>query len=471
MLLNRHGPTSTRLQGKGLQMESFSYAKVLLVLALAAELLISNCRPATPTNITATGQIAGTRSNKFFSTTHDGVGRSPQSHLVISPPSDVGRLTSLSITTTREGTAPAIGYELSTVVNEFSVGGGGLLGLGEPGVAGDLGFHLKNTGKMAKVSYYWYDSPGESASFSIPTSEVFTPGNSWFARVRGDDKQALVPFTDTTGNPALFLTAGCLTGGSVPCFDIATLAGSIFTTFSGAFTTFADDDPNVALGGTNGNGNFRLDYIPSVDVLMGTCSNPELISGFGFVFTGTVVAAAGLASFDVSLPILFGIETVSAPNARNDFKVWVLPFDAVGSPCLERQAIGSIVVRANTPLGVGAREVASGVRTSLVCGLFGSSVATIDCPDDTPAAGSTPPGLILGLAAMVQNTLMFHHRKTHGDTRVQDRFRVYMRLRNADKRVTTTRMIPGTVSDCPGALDQTVGRPPMCMVDLLLLET
>jgi hypothetical protein len=68
---------------------------------------------------------------------------------------------------------------------------------------------------------------------------------------------------------------------------------------------------------------------------------------------------------------------------------------------------------------------------------------------------------------MVQNTLMFHHRQAHGsNVRVNDAMNAYLRLRSADRSVTTTQMVPGAAQDCPDALDRSAAWPPMCMIDL-----
>jgi hypothetical protein len=432
-------------------------------------LLLCACNTISPTDISTTGTLAGSNGNVDLTMAHDGAAEgAPQ--IVVASPTGTGDLNRLSIEIARQGAAPAVGYELLTVVNEFTVAGGG--GLVRQGVAGNIGFHRQNTGKLAKVSYYWYEDSGESAAFSLPAGQggfFRVPGNAWLARVRSNDEQVRVPFTDTSAAAGNFLTAACLTGGDDPCFDMATLAGALFANFSASFTGFANADPLVSLGGPAGDGNFRLDYIPSIPLRSGPCNNPRIIPGFGFVFTGTVTYGAILAAFDISLPILFAIDTIPAPGGITEFATFVLPFDAVGT-CHEFQSVGPIVVRASTPLGIGATEAANAIRTGLACNLFGTGLATItSCPANTPAGGSTPPLVTAGLAAMVSNTLNFHHRTTRGGT-VTPAADVYVRTRNADNAITTTRVAPATASDCPNAISTAPGRPPMCMIDLLVLE-
>lgn len=449
-------------------MKSILFTKLPLACGLASALLMSSCQPINqPTNITATGTLGGDNGSRTLSMTHDGVAEGgPQ--LIIASPSDIGNLDTLSISTRREGAAPALGYELSAIVNNFSVGGGG--GFSRSEVAGDIVFHLKNTGKIAKISRYWYESPEQTRSFELPsTPSVRMPGNAWFARVRSGEQQALVPYSDTVNDRSIFFDIDCLRGGEVPCFDMATLANELFKHFSSGFDAYVEADENVGPGGPARDGNYRLDYVPSVPVQMGPCNNQRTIPGFGFVFAGSVIFGNGLASFDVSIPIIFGIDTVPEVNGRNKFKVFVLPFDVVGSPCLEPQAVGPIFVRATTPLGVGAREAADAVRKTLACGLFGSGLSTIDCPDDAPETGSMSPLLLLGIAAMVENTLLFYHRKAHSGN-VTQAMSVYIRARGADNKVTTTRIVPATGEDCPNALDDRRGRPAMCIFDLMILE-
>lgn len=438
-------------------------------IGISSVLLLCACNTIPPTDITTTGTLTGSNGSATLTMTHDGAAEgAPQ--IMIASPTGTGSLSRLSIDITRQGAAPAVGYELSTIINEFTVAGGG--GLVRQGTAGNTGFHLSNTGNLAKVSYHWYEDSGEAAAFSLPGGQggIFrVPGNAWLARVRSNDEQVRVPFTNTSGAAANFLNAACLTGGDDPCFDMATLANALFTNFSASFTGFANADPLVALGGPGGNGNFRLDYIPSIALRSGPCTNPRMIPGFGFVFTGTVTYGAILASFDISLPILFGIDTVPAPGGVTEFSTFVLPFDAVGT-CHEFQSVGPIVVRAHTPLGIGATEAATAIRTGLACNIFGTGLATItSCPANTPAGGSTPPLVTAGLAAMVSNTLNFHHRTTREGS-VTPAADVYVRTRNADNAITTTRVAPATATDCPNAISSAPGRPPMCMIDLLILE-
>jgi hypothetical protein len=225
----------------------------------------------------------------------------------------------------------------------------------------------------------------------------------------------------------------------------------------------------VSLGGPAGDGNFRLDYIPSLTVQAGPCSSPRTLPGFGFVFTATVQVAGFVAAFDISLPTFFGIDTSPAEGGILEFATLVLPFDAVGSACHESQGIDPVLVRATTPFGAGADVVAATVRTNVACNTFGSGLTTISCPSGTPAAGAVPAVVSAGLGAMVSNTLNFHHRTTRGGS-VSPSAGMYLRARNADLTMTTTRLMPAAASDCPNALDTTPGRPPMCMIDLLVLE-
>lgn len=444
-------------------MESLWFIKPSLSLTLAAALLMSGCPP---TNISVTGKMAADNDEATFSMTHGGkADEAPQ--IIIRSRPVTGDLKSLSIRTTRQGTAPALGYELTTIVNEVTVGGSSF---GGPGIAGDISFHQQNTGKMAKVSYYWYEDPEAPQMFQLPSSSfIRQTGNSWFARVRSGEKQALVPFSDTVSDRSIFLTPQCL-GGTAPCFDMATLAGSIFAAFSTSFTEFADDDSNISLGGSDDDGDFALDYIPSVPVQMGSCSAQRTLPGFGFVFTGTLNGF--FSSFEIKLPIIFAIGT--EPDFINpqikEFAVFVLPFEVIGSSCLESQGVGPIVVRATTPLGVGATQVAENVRNALLCNLVGSSLETIECPDETSEDPATPLMAIRGLGLIVKDTLDFYHRKAWGTGKsVSPAMNVYMRLRSADNKLTTTRMIPARNEDCPGALVITAGLP-MCMVDLMVLE-
>jgi hypothetical protein len=230
-------------------------------------LLLAACDSIAPTNIAVTGRMIGDAGTDSLFMTHDAAAESTP-HVAMKTTSGTGNLGTLSIAIQRQGAAPAVGYELLAIVNDLSVGGGGLGG-GSQGSAGDASFHLRNIGSLAKVSYYWFEDSGESAFFDLPApGDISLTGSAWLARVRGNEEQVRVPFVDEVNDSDLFLDAACLTGGDDPCFDMATLAAELHASYGASFSDFADENMLVSLGGPAGDGNFRLDYIPALTVLL-----------------------------------------------------------------------------------------------------------------------------------------------------------------------------------------------------------
>jgi hypothetical protein len=408
----------------------------LRMVLLASCLHATACTaPGQPTSIHVTGTLTGGGGSDSVTMSHGTNLTASPSLVIASAPLSAGDVNHLSLNLSRTGIATPTGYELMVIFFDYVLGGGAFGGAS----AGDRTLFDANTGSIAKTSYYYFEDSGEQAAYTIPPAASGWAARLILYRVRQiQGKFARVPFIESGPAAGGFLSVGCLTGGRDPCFDMSTLIGTLFTELSDAFTTAVADRPNLALGGSDGAGDFRMDYLPAINALRGCGATPAADPAFGFIFGATVDAPLGIQA-RVRIPMVFSLVTEPSPGGGR-FLAVVHPFDDIGG-CQETQFVDAITVHTTTFLGVGAQEIANLVQTSIVCSLFGPTVGSFDCGEITPAPLN--PMLISGLGSMMGNTVTYYWRDARGNTPIPPQFGAVMRARAADDRVTSTNVTPG----------------------------
>jgi len=408
-----------------------------ILAAALGSLLLSACN-GQPTAIGVNATLSGTNGVDAIEMNHSN-DLSDSRSILFSDNPNVGAITGQVLTLTRTGTATNTGYEFLTIFNEFTVGGGG--GIFRGASAGDASLFRANTGRVAKTSYYYFEDSGEAAIFNIAANNGSIPTKSLLVRVKkgSDGSIAKIPFTETGPEAATFLSVNCLTSGTNPCFDMSTLIGRLFTAMTGGVTGVVNSQAALSLGGSGNDGDFTLDYIPSMKALRGCGNSPAEDTATGFVFGATISAPLG-SEVRIRIPLIFSATPDPGFNPGGA-SVQVHPFEDVGS-CQETQFINAITVHASTFFGIGAQTMADETQKQIVCSLFGPTVEGFDCTGI--AAAPIDPIFIAVLGAMFDNTLTFYWRKTHGqNSAVPGNFGLYLRPRNADNRISSTNVTPG----------------------------
>jgi len=384
-------------------------------------------------SIKVDGIVSGTQGNEALQMLHGrNLSESP-SLLVSTRPLNAGRVQELKLELSRSGVATSTGYELLAIMNDIGVRGGG--GLLRGALAGDDSLYSFNTGTIAKTSYYHFEDSAGEASLTLPNTEGAYLSRLILARVKHSNKSiARIPFSQEGPASANFFSTDCLDGNS-PCFDISTLIETLFSSVKEGVERVVNANSNLALGGDDGAGDFRIDYLPSIEVRRGCGSETD--PGFGFVVSAVIDAALG-TKIRLKIPFIFSLEA----NRFTTFTARVHPLGDLGS-CQEDQFIKAITVRAETVFGLGAQTLADFSRKQIVCSLF-PTVESLDCTgiNPSPIGG----GLVLAFEAMVEKTAVFYWQQARGDTYAPSQFGLLLLPRSAPERLTSTNVTPGSAN-------------------------
>ena len=379
------------------------------------------------------GAVSGAKGNEALQMLHGrNLSESP-SLLVSTGPLNVGRVQELKLELSRSGVESSTGYEFLAIMNDVDIRGGG--GLFRGALAGDDSLYSLNTGTIAKTSYYHFKDSGGEASLSLPNAEGAHLSRLILARVtRSNNLIARIPFSQEGPASENFFSTDCLAGNN-PCFDMSTLIETLFSSVKEGVERVVNANSSLTLGGDDGAGDFRIDYIPTIEVRRACGSETD--PGFGFVVSAVIDAALG-TKIRLKLPFIFSLEA----NRFTIFTARVHPQEDLGG-CQEDQFIKAITVRAETVFGLGAQALADFARKQIVCSLF-PTIESMDCSgiEPSPIGG----GVVLALEAMVEKTAVFYWQQARGDAFVPSQYGLLLLPSSAHERVTSTNVTPGSAN-------------------------
>jgi hypothetical protein len=183
------------------------------------------------------------------------------------------------------------------------------------------------------------DANLEARSLDPFPNRVMSTGYGFLSRWEADDP--CIPFADPNAE-----------------IDINTLATSIFNALSDSVIEADDQNIIFSLGGSNGDGDFELYFVPfsqhSTRSLDGFPSN-----GFTFIFKTTVSVALGATSADIYIPITFLFDRIQDVSTdRLEGSLDLIQFSNAQSDDRKRVTV--------TAEGLLSQQAASEIRNSIL---------------------------------------------------------------------------------------------------------